>query len=86
MINSPVKWIGGKAAAASRIIATFPHQGSYDVYVEPCGGAAHVLLTKPTYQHDEILNDRDAAESPVYSTMNHRHRSIMKYMHASRKI
>jgi DNA adenine methylase len=27
--------------------------------VETCGGAAHVLLTKPIYQHDEIFNDRD---------------------------
>lgn len=59
MINSPVKWIGGKAAAASRIVATFPPPSSYDVYVEPCGGAAHVLLCKPAYQHDEIFNDLD---------------------------
>jgi DNA adenine methylase len=59
MISSPVKWIGGKAAAAQRIVAAFPQPGSYDVYIEPCGGAAHVLLNKPPYQHDEILNDRD---------------------------
>lgn len=59
MINSPVKWIGGKGTAASRIVAAFPHPDSYDVYIEPCGGAAHVLLSKPPYRHDEILNDRD---------------------------
>ncbi len=44
MISSPLKWIGGKAASAQRIIAAFPSPNSYDVYVEPCGGAAHVLL------------------------------------------
>jgi DNA adenine methylase len=59
MINSPIKWIGGKAAAASRIVAAFPPPGSYDVFVDACGGAAHVLLCKPTYQHDEIFNDLD---------------------------
>jgi DNA adenine methylase len=59
MINSPLKWIGGKAASAQRIVAAFPLPSSYDVYIEPCGGAAHVLLCKPPYQHDEVLNDRD---------------------------
>jgi site-specific DNA-adenine methylase len=59
MVSSPIKWIGGKANAAERIVAAFPAPASYDVSIEPCCGAAHVLLTKPPHQHDEILNDRD---------------------------
>lgn len=57
--RSPVKWIGGKSAAAARIIAAFPPPDSYSLYIEPCGGAAHVLLAKPRYQHKEVYNDLD---------------------------
>src|SRR6266702_1068295 len=57
--RSPVKWIGGKSAAASRIIAAFPPPNSYSLYVEPCGGAAHVLLAKPRHHHKEVYNDLD---------------------------
>jgi DNA adenine methylase len=58
-MKSPLKWMGGKAMSAQRIVAAFPSPNSYDVYVEPCGGAAHVLLCKPPYHHDEIFNDKD---------------------------
>jgi DNA adenine methylase len=56
-VRSPLKYIGGKAASASRIIAAFPPPSWYDTYHEPCGGAAHVLLTKPNWGQSEIYND-----------------------------
>lgn len=58
-VASPAKWMGGKAAAAGRIIEAFPDPASYDIYVEPCGGAAHVLMAKPPYRHREIYSDLD---------------------------
>jgi DNA adenine methylase len=59
MIKSPVKWMGGKHASASRILQAFPDPRTYRVYIEPFGGAAHVLLAKPHYGHTEIYNDLD---------------------------
>lgn len=55
--RSPLKWIGGKFNSAERIVAAFPPAGAYDTYVEPFGGAAHVLFAKPPAQHLEVFND-----------------------------
>jgi DNA adenine methylase len=56
-VRSPLKMIGGKAAAAERIVQAFPDPAQYTTFVEVCGGAAHVLMAKPTYGHIEIYND-----------------------------
>jgi hypothetical protein len=56
-VDSPLKWIGGKHASARRILAAFPPAHTYGTYHEPCGGAAHVLMLKPTWGHREIYND-----------------------------
>src|SRR5436190_18759072 len=58
-VKSPLKRIGGKHRSAHRIVAAFPEASAYDRYVEPCGGAAHVLLAKPAYKHEEVFNDLD---------------------------
>jgi len=58
-VKSPLKWIGGKYASAERIVSTFPDSSTYDRYVEVCGGAAHVLMCKPPYDHEEVYNDLD---------------------------
>lgn len=56
-IASPLLWVGGKSASASRILAAFPPPDTYDTYVEVFGGAAHVLVRKPPYKHLEVYND-----------------------------
>jgi DNA adenine methylase len=56
-VRSPLKWIGGKFHSASRILEAFPPSHTYATYLEPCGGAAHVLLGKPNWGHREIYND-----------------------------
>ncbi len=56
-IRSPLPWMGGKFHLAKRILASFPPVGAYDLYVEPFGGAAHVLVQKPPSDHLEVFND-----------------------------
>src|SRR5438874_1518432 len=58
IIRSPIPWIGGKFHLAPKILAAFPALSTYDTYVEPCGGAAHVLAQKPaSSRHVEVYND-----------------------------
>src|SRR5690349_12579697 len=57
--RSPLKRVGGKAAAAARIVAAFPDPRAYTTYHEPCAGACHVLMEKPAYNHEEMINDLD---------------------------
>jgi len=54
-----LKYIGGKSASAERIVAAFPNPSTYDRFVDVCGGAAHVLMCKPPYDHEEVYNDLD---------------------------
>ncbi len=56
-VRSPLKWIGGKYHSAPRVLAAFPPARTYTTYLEPCGGAAHVLMLKPNWGHREIYND-----------------------------
>lgn len=56
-LRSPLKWVGGKFYSAQKIIEAFPAPESYTTYVEPCGGAAHVLAAKPPHRHKEVYND-----------------------------
>jgi len=55
--RSALKWVGGKFHSAPRILAAFPPAHTYSTYLEPCGGAAHVLMLKPNGRHREIYND-----------------------------
>lgn len=52
---SPLIWFGGKGKQAEYIISKMP---SHKVYVEPFGGAAHVIAQKPRTNH-EVYNDID---------------------------
>lgn len=53
--RSPLIWFGGKSKYADYIINKMP---SHKVYVEPFGGAAHVIAQKSRINH-EVYNDID---------------------------
>jgi DNA adenine methylase len=56
-LRSVVPWMGGKSRLASSIVSLFPSHESYDTYVELFCGSCSVLLQKPRYTHNEIIND-----------------------------
>lgn len=52
---SPIIWFGGKGKQAEYIISKMP---DHKVYIEPFGGAAHVISQKARINH-EVYNDID---------------------------
>ncbi|MGG3927363.1 DNA adenine methylase [Metabacillus fastidiosus] len=55
MVRSPLICFGRKAKYAGYIISKMP---SHKVYIEPFGGAAHVIAQKGRIGH-EVYNDID---------------------------
>jgi DNA adenine methylase len=64
-IRPPVKWHGGKHYLAGRIAALLP---AHDIYVEPFGGAASVLLNKQSAPV-EVYNDLDARITRLFRVL-----------------
>lgn len=56
---TPFARMGGKSKLAKRLIAMFPPDEDYDIYVEAFMGAGNVILRKDPADHREIINDLD---------------------------
>lgn len=56
-VKSPLIWFGGKSKYAKHIINRMP---PHKIYIEPFGGAAHVIAQKGRANH-EVYNDIDGS-------------------------
>ena len=68
MVNSPIRWIGGKSRLRKQVIAVLP---SHTCYVEPFAGAAWVLFAKPPSKV-EVLNDIDQELINFFRVLKHK--------------
>jgi len=67
MINSPIKWVGGKSRLRKQIVDLIP---PHTCYVEPFAGAAWVLFGKPPSKV-EVLNDIDQELVNFFQVVKH---------------
>jgi len=68
MLNSPIKWVGGKSRLRKQIIELLP---PHTCYVELFAGAAWVLFGKPP-SDVEVLNDIDGELVNFFRVVKHR--------------
>lgn len=67
MINSPIRWVGGKSRLRKFIIPLLPE---HTCYVEPFAGAGWVLFGKPP-SPVEVLNDIDQELINFFRVVKH---------------
>lgn len=77
-VRSPLIWFGGKGKTAHHIIRRFP---PHKCYVEPFGGAAHVIAQK-TPVDVEVYNDIDEAVVNFLLVANTRTEELIKALDA----
>ncbi len=74
VINSPIKWVGGKSRLRNQIVALLP---THTCYVEPFAGAAWVLFAKPP-SDVEILNDIDGELINFFRILKYRPEELIE--------
>jgi DNA adenine methylase len=74
MINSPLKWVGGKSRLRKFIVPLFPE---HTCYVEPFAGAGWVLFGKKPSEV-EILNDIDQEVVNFFRTVKNNPEALIQ--------
>jgi DNA adenine methylase len=74
MLNSPIKWVGGKSRLRKQIIGLLP---AHTCYVEPFCGAAWVLFGKPP-SNVEIINDIDGELINFFQVVKHQPEKLIQ--------
>ncbi len=74
MINSPIKWVGGKSRLRKQIIGLLPQ---HTCYLELFSGAAWVLFGKPP-SPVEVLNDIDEDLINFFRVVRHRPEDLIQ--------
>ncbi len=74
MVNSPIKWVGGKSRLRKQIIELLPQ---HTCYLELFSGAAWVLFGKPP-SSVEVLNDIDEDLINFFRVVRHRPNDLIQ--------
>lgn len=74
MINSPIRWVGGKSRLRKDIIPLIP---DHSCYVEPFAGGAWVLFGKKP-SPVEVLNDIDGELINFFQVLKHQPEELIK--------
>ncbi len=74
LLNSPIKWVGGKSRLRKYIIPLIPN---HTCYVEPFAGGAWVLFGKPA-SPVEVINDIDADLVNFFAVIKHQPRAFLQ--------
>lgn len=69
MMQNVITYFGGKNAVADKILRYFPAESSFQIYIEPFGGSAGILLNKIPSKI-EIYNDVDANVYSLYKVLS----------------
>lgn len=74
MVNSPIRWVGGKSRLRKHIIPLIP---DHTCYVEPFAGGAWVLFGKKP-SPVEVLNDIDEELINFFRILKHQPEELLK--------
>lgn len=80
MIDSPIKWVGGKSKLRSEVIARFPHDA--ECYAELFAGAGWVLFGKNPHPV-EVLNDKNDELMNLYRVLKWRPAELLEQIQHS---
>ncbi|HXE63179.1 MAG TPA: DNA adenine methylase [Bryobacteraceae bacterium] len=78
MLDSPIKWVGGKSKLRSEIIALLPADA--ECYCEVFAGAAWVLFGKPSHPV-EVINDANGDLVNLWRVLKWRPAELLERVH-----
>lgn len=77
-MKSPIPYIGGKSLLKSKIIDTFPPEGSYKRFIDVFGGGGSILFAKEKHADLEIYNDADSNVVNFFRCLKHHREELQR--------